>query len=134
MTKRLLAFLLALLLSLPAIAAMPGDDKQPRVPDEDDIMVQTFSSSSPYYYTNLMLKYRSGLEKLTADEYYYLYYGYAYQDAYRPFATNRALDEMLMIMSGIDTEQPLVSQLEALIERGVESLDMDPFNLRCLIC
>ena len=132
MTKRLLAFLLTMLLSLPAIAMTPGNDKQPRIPDEDDIMVQTFSSSSPYYYTNLMLKYRSGLEKLTADEYYYLYYGYAYQEVYRPFATNRALDEMLMIMSGIDTEQPLVSQLEALIERGVESLEMDPFNPKVL--
>ena len=67
MTKRLLTFLLTMLLSLPAIAMTPGNDKQPRIPDEDDIMVQTFSSSSPYYYTNLMLKYRSGLEKLTAD-------------------------------------------------------------------
>jgi hypothetical protein len=102
------------------------------VPDEDDILRQTLSVSSPYYYTNLMLKYRSGQEPLTADEYFYLYYGYLYNEGYRPFAKNQALDEMLLIMSGIDTTQPMVSQLEALIERGVEALELDPFNPKVL--
>jgi hypothetical protein len=102
------------------------------VPDEDDILRQTLSVSSPYYYTNLMLKYRSGQEPLTADEYFYLYYGYLYNEGYRPFPKNQALDEMLLIMSGIDTTQPMVSQLEALIERGVEALELDPFNPKVL--
>ena len=39
---------------------------------------------------------------------------------------------MLLIMSGIDTTQPMVSQLEALIERGVEALELDPFNPKVL--
>ncbi len=131
MTKRLLTLLLTLFFALPTFAATP-EDGELRIPDEDDIMAKTFSASSPYYYTNLMLKYRNGNEKLTADEYYYLYYGYVYQESYQPFAQNRAMDEMLLIMSGIDPEQPLVSQLDALIERGVESLDLDPFNPKVL--
>ena len=79
-----------------------------------------------------MLKYRNGGEVMTAEEYFYLYYGYLYQEAYRPFVENRALDEMLLIMSGIDVEKPMVSQLEALIERGVEAMELDPFNPKVL--
>ena len=129
MIKRIFATLI-LVIALP-IAVVAQDDDY-RVPDEDDILRQTLSVSSPYYYTNLMLKYRSGQEPLTADEYFYLYYGYLYNEGYRPFAKNRALDEMLLIMSGIDTTQPMVSQLEALIERGVEALELDPFNPKVL--
>ncbi|MEE1168853.1 MAG: DUF4919 domain-containing protein [Alistipes sp.] len=130
MIKRLLATLL-LAIVLP-VAAMAQEDNNYRTPDEDDILRQTLTLSSPYYYTNLMLKYRNGQQELTADEYFYLYYGYIYDEGYRPFAKNRALDEMLLIMTGIDTAQPMVSQLEALIERGVEALDMDPFNPKVL--
>ena len=129
MFRRLIATLL-LAIALPL--AVVAQDNDYRVPDEDDILHKTLSVSSPYYYTNLMLKYRSGSEPLTADEYYYLYYGYLYDDGYRPFAQNRALDEMLLIMSGIDTRQPMVSQLEGLIERGVEALELDPFNPKVL--
>ena len=110
---------------------MAQDDGK-RVPDEDDILHQTLSASSPYYYTNLMLKYRNVGEVMSAEEYFYLYYGYLYQDAYRPFVENRVLDEMLLIMSGIDIERPMVSQLEALIERGVEAMELDPFNPKVL--
>lgn len=103
-----------------------------RVPDEDDILHQTLSATSPYYYTNLMLKYRNGAEKLTEEEYFYLYYGYLYQESYRPFVDNRALDEMLLIMSSIDVEMPSVAQLQSLIERGLEAMELDPFNPKML--
>lgn len=103
-----------------------------RVPDEDDILHQTLSATSPYYYTNLMLKYRNGLEKLTEEEYFYLYYGYLYQESYRPFVENRALDEMLLIMSSVDVEMPSVAQLQSLIERGLEAMELDPFNPKVL--
>ena len=103
-----------------------------RVPDEDDILHQTLSATSPYYYTNLMLKYRNGLEGLTQEEYFYLYYGYLYQESYRPFVDNRALDEMLLIMSSVDVEMPSVAQLQSLIESGMEAMELDPFNPKVL--
>ena len=130
MIRRLLSILL-LVVALP-VAAMAQEDNKVRVPDEEDILRQTLSTSSPYYYTNLLLKYHNGSEKLTADEYFYLYYGYLYQEDYRPFSKNEALDEMLMLMSSVDTSKPSVSQLEAIIERGVEALDIDPFNPKVL--
>jgi hypothetical protein len=77
MIRRLLATLL-LAIALP-IAVVAQDDNY-RVPDEDDILRQTLTNSSPYYYTNLMLKYRNGQQELTADEYFYLYYGYIYDE------------------------------------------------------
>lgn len=130
MIRRLFSILL-LVVALP-VATMAQEDDKVRVPDEEDILRQTLSTSSPYYYTNLLLKYHNGSEKLTADEYFYLYYGYLYQEDYRPFSKNEALDEMLMLMSSIDTSKPSVSQLEAIIERGVEALDIDPFNPKVL--
>ena len=122
---------IALLFSLLPTMLMAQEDIV-RVPDEDDILHQTLSATSPYYYTNLMLKYRNGAEKLTEEEYFYLYYGYLYQESYRPFVDNRALDEMLLIMSSIDVEMPSVAQLQSLIERGMEAMELDPFNPKVL--
>lgn len=125
--------LFAMLLIIAMIpTSLMAQERQIRVPDEEDILRQTLSTSSPYYYTNLMLKYRSGSEKLTDDEYFYLYYGYLYQENYRPFVENKALDEMLMIMKGIDINMPQVTQLESLIERGMEAMEHDPFNPKML--
>lgn len=122
---------IALLFSLLPTMLMAQEDNV-RVPDEDDILHQTLSATSPYYYTNLMLKYRNGLEKLTEEEYFYLYYGYLYQESYRPFVENRALDEMLLIMSSVDVEMPSVAQLQSLIESGMEAMELDPFNPKVL--
>ena len=102
------------------------------VPDEEDILDKTLATSSPYYYTNLMLKYRNGTEPLSDLEYYYLYYGYAYQEGYRPFVENRALDDMLSVMAGINPDNPTVGQLERLVEYGVEAMELDPFNPKVL--
>ena len=130
MLRRLISILL-LVVAIP-VATMAQNDDMVRVPDEEDILRQTLSTSSPYYYTNLLLKYHNGNEKLTTDEYFYLYYGYLYQEDYRPFSKNEALDEMLMLMSCLDTSKPTVSQLEAIIERGVKALEIDPFNPKVL--
>ena len=128
--KRLL-LLIALFTLLPSMLMAQSSDSL-RVPDEDDILHQTLAPGSPYYYTNLLLKYHNGSEPLSAEEYYYLYYGYVYQSDYRPFVENRALDQMLDLFSRIDPEQPTIGQLESIIERGVEALEVDPFNPKVL--
>lgn len=101
-------------------------------PDEDDIIHQTVSTSSPYYYTNLMLKYRNGTEQMTPQEYYYLYYGYIYDESYRPFSENEPLDRMLMVMAGINPDEPNIMQLESLVENGTKAMEIDPFNPKVL--
>lgn len=128
--KRVL-LLLAVIFTTALSAQQPAAEGL-RIPDEDDIAMRTMNASSPYYYTNLMLKYRQGDSPLSAEEYYYLYYGYAYQQDYRPFANNAALDRMLAVMAGINPDQPQVGQLESLIEAGTESMEADPFSPKVL--
>ena len=128
MREQLICILGALCIAIAAYAEEP----QLRIPDEEDIIHQTLAPGSPYYYTNLMLKYRNGNERLSDEEYYYLYYGFLYQEDYRPFTENRALDQMLAVVSGIDPERPTVGQLEAIVESGTEAMELDPFNPKVL--
>ena len=78
--------LLVLLLFLPLMATA-------KIPVEEDIIRQTLDSESPYYYPNLMLRYQSGDDSMTEEDYHYLYYGYAYQDAYKPLNANSDMDK-----------------------------------------
>ena len=126
--RQLFIALFALL--LPTM--LSAQEAEVRVPYEEDIIDKTMLSSSPYYYTNLMLKYREGQEPLSANEYYYLYYGYAYSEDYRPFVENKPQTEILDILSRVNPEQPTVGQMEAIIERGAEALEIDPFNPKVL--
>ena len=126
--RQLFIALFALL--LPTM--LSAQEAEVRVPYDEDIIDKTMLSSSPYYYTNLMLKYREGQEPLSANEYYYLYYGYAYSEDYRPFVENKPLTEILDILSRVNPEQPTVGQMEAIIERGAEALEIDPFNPKVL--
>jgi hypothetical protein len=123
--------LLSLLLLLVPVVTMAQDDGM-RVPDENDILHQTLSASSPYYYTNLMLKYRNVGEVMSAEEYFYLYYGYFYSDEYRPFVENRAFDDLMDVMSGLNPSEPTIGQLELIVERGIASLEVDPFSPKVL--
>ena len=102
------------------------------VPTEEEILSNTLDTTSPYYYTNLMLKYRMGEEQLSAEEYYYLYYGYYYSEEYRPFVENKAFDAMVEVLAGLDPTQPTIGQLEILVERGAEALEVDPFSPKVL--
>ena len=79
--------LLLLSLLVPALAAAG-------VPDEDMILDRTMDAQSAFYYPALMMRYNAGDETLTDEDYHYLYYGYAYQDDYKPLATNPDLDKM----------------------------------------
>ena len=75
--KRLL---LAFMLILPLIGSA-------KIPDEEDIRRKIFDPTSKFYYINLMMRYNN-LERLNDDEYHYLYYGFAFQENYKPTASN----------------------------------------------
>ena len=124
---RYIVLLALLLISTPLSA-----QQEVVVPTEEEILRNTLNTSSPYYYTNLILKYRAGAESLTQEEYYYLYYGYYYSDEYRPFVENKAFDDLMDVMAGLNPSQPTIGQLELIIERGVEALEADPFSPKVL--
>ena len=117
--------LLLLLLLLPALAAA-------KVPDEEDIQNKTMDAESPFYYPSLMMRYNAGDETLTDEDYHYLYYGYAYQESYKPLDSNPDLDKLLLMASRLDPDKPAVETLEAMLYTGEDALARDPFSPKIL--
>lgn len=116
---------LLLLSALPVLAAA-------KVPVEEDILEKTMDASSPYYYTALMMRYDQGDETLTDEDYHYLYYGYAYQDSYKPLEANPELDKLLLLAAGLDPDEPDRQTLERIVSTGREALRYDPFSPKIL--
>ena len=109
-----------LLLLLPTLAWA-------KVPDEEDILRKTMDNESPYYHSSLMMRYKN-LERLSEEEYHYLYYGYAYQARYAPMATNPALENLYATMSNLDVDKATKKDAEYIISLCTEALDKDPFS------
>lgn len=110
---------------LPAAAAA-------QAPDEEELIARTTDTASPFYYTNLKMRYDAGDKTLTDTDYYYLYYGYAYQDAYKPLESNPDQEKMLMIAAGLDVEAPDPESVEAMLGFGRAALERDPFSPKVL--
>ena len=124
-TQNAMRILLVLLLFLPLMATA-------KIPVEEDIIRQTLDSESPYYYPNLMLRYQSGDDSMTEEDYHYLYYGYAYQDAYKPLNANSDMDKAILIAQTVDFENPTHESLEKLIAAVNDALVQDPFSPKLL--
>ncbi len=112
-------YIIAALLLLP----LAGWSK---VPDEEDILNNIMNISSPYYYTGLMMRYNN-LEKLSEEDYHYLYYGYAYQE-YKPLASNPAIERLYETLMRLDTSSPDPEEMRYVISMCEEALKSDPFN------
>ncbi len=117
--------LLCALLLLPALAAA-------KTPDEEDIVLKTIDSSSPYCLTVLLMRFNDPAETLTDEEYHYLYYGYAYHDNYKPLESNPDMDRLLLMVSGIDPDRPDRETLEELLVMARRAAERDPFSPKLL--
>ncbi len=120
--KRLLLLLLAL---MPFVA-------DAKTPVEQDILDRITDQRSPYYYLKLMMRYTSGALDLTDDDYHYLYYGFAYQEAYKPLESNVEKEEMLALMKGMDPDKVERERLEQLLSRANTARMRDPFSPQIL--
>ena len=120
--KRFLLFLLAL---MPLLAMA-------KTPVEQDIIDRITDPRSPYYYMKLMMRYTNGALDLTDDDYHYLYYGFAYQDAYKPLDTNVDKEEMLSLMKGMDPDNVERERLDQLLIRANAARMRDPFSPQIL--
>ncbi|MFI3317022.1 MAG: DUF4919 domain-containing protein [Rikenellaceae bacterium] len=114
--KKLLFLLLLLPLSLLA-----------KVPIEDDITDKINDPLSGFYYPNLFLKFNNGAE-LTAEEFHYLYYGFAYSELYQPLAVNNKIDKVLLLASSIDPESPSQHTLDQIVIAANDALTLNPFS------
>lgn len=120
--KRILLLLVAL---LPLVA-------DAKTPVEQDIIDRITDQRSPYYYMKLMMRYTNGALDLTDEDYHYLYYGFAYQDAYKPLETNPDKEEMLSLMQGMDPDKVERERLEQLLSRANAARMRDPFSPQIL--
>ena len=106
---------------------------QTTAPDNDRIFREIINSQSPYYYPALMLRYEAGDTTLTADDYRYLYYGYAYQPEYKPLEPVKGETQMLSVLEGIgEDKEPTAEEAERVIRYGKEIMQADPFSPRTL--
>ncbi len=103
-----------------------------KVPDEEDIASKILDANSEYYYPNLMMRYRNGDLTLPDEAYHYLYYGYAYQDDYRPLESNEAMDKVLMLAATLDPDHPEIEKLERILTAVDQALERDPFSPQML--
>lgn len=120
--KKILLTLLAL---LPLVSMA-------KVPVEQDILDRITAQRSPYYYMKLMMRYTNGALDLTDDDYHYLYYGFAYQEAYKPLDSNPDKEEMLALMRGMDPDKVERERLEQLLIRARAAAMHDPFSPQIL--
>ncbi len=101
---------------------------QAKVPSEDDILGKITDSKSEFYYDNLRMRFERGDINLSAEHYHYLYYGYLYQDEYKPLVNNPETTELLQLAANIDLDNPDKDTLNEIIEIASKSLLYDPFD------
>ena len=102
-----------------------------QVPNNDNIFAAINDSNSLYFYPNLMMRYLAG-DTLTDQEYHHLYYGFAYQTAYRPLNDNPGMTKVQNIMARIAIETPSVVDIDQLIAACSEAMEYDPFSPKLL--
>ncbi|MFR9523990.1 MAG: DUF4919 domain-containing protein [Rikenellaceae bacterium] len=98
-----------------------------KVPNEDDITDKINDPLSAYYYPNLYIKFQNNGE-FTAEEFHYLYYGFAYSELYQPLAVNNKLDKVLLLASSLDPQAPSESTLDEIVISANEALELNPFS------
>ncbi len=120
--KRLFAIIVAVVCVGTVSAQMDGV----HVPTEEDVLAKTMPSDSPYFYMPMFRRYMNGDPTLTAEHYFYLYYGYAYEpdyDAHRPLPGENTIYDILKHTRQLSQQEAL-----AIIEAGKENMAVDPFS------
>lgn len=104
---------------------------QADAPDDEQLLRAISNKESPLYYPNLMMRYRDGKE-LSQEEYFHLYYGFAFSEKYRPLTTNTKMDEVQGILARLSIDQPSIRDLDELISATNEAMEHDPFSPKLL--
>lgn len=123
--KRMKQLLLLLLAALPLMLSA-------KTPVEQDILEQITDQTSPYYYTSLMMRYTTGDATMDDAAYHYLYYGYAYQESYKPLNSNPDMEQMLALMLHLDPDTTDEQLLETLLRTADAARMRDPFSPKIL--
>lgn len=105
----------------------------PVAPNAEQIKLSVYNSNSDYFYPKLFERYFLGDTTLNLEEYRHLYYGYAYQDSYRPLETLNYADSITYTLSQNKSDSVLSSNIIDDLEYYIEkALKVEPFNLNYL--
>lgn len=96
-------------------------------PNNDAIFAAITEVTSPYYYPNLILRYKDGVN-MSDMEYHHLYYGYAFQPEYKPLESNSAMTRVQNIMARLSIDTPSVNDIDELIAACIDAMERDPFS------
>ncbi|MFI3328204.1 MAG: DUF4919 domain-containing protein [Rikenellaceae bacterium] len=101
-----------------------------KVPDDDNILLEITTPQSENYYPNLMMRFMYGDTTLTRSNYHYLYYGFAFDDRYKPLETISDMDTLLELAAQLDVKNLSGDRdlLGRIVTTGERILVRDPFN------
>lgn len=127
--SRIVRILMGFAMSLVCLVGAPTvvSAQEYFVPNEEDILARTLDVDSPYHLDRLLGKYFAYNEPLSDEEFFYLYYGYAYSPHYRPLEPISAEDKVLALMEKIMGD-PTPDMMQALVEAALEVMERDPFS------
>lgn len=125
--RRMTTLVLVLFAGICGTWAQKSDTESLRAPNQEDILMRTIDVDSPYFLDRLLAKYFAGEERLTDEEFHYLYYGYAFSDMYKPLEPIPAQDEVLAAVEEIMSE-PTEERMRRLIVNALEVMERDPFS------
>ncbi len=97
-----------------------------KIPVEEDILPKILDTESPFYYPALMARYMEGDETLTGDDYYYLYYGFAYDNNYDAHKELPGASVMYGVFKR--SSRPTREEALSIIEAGRLNMTVDPFS------
>lgn len=112
-------------LALLALPVMAQEVRYPEVPDNDRILAEIIDPDSPYNYSALITRYSAGDTTLTLEDYRHLYYGYVWQDTYKPFQSIKARDRILEVLTKEILEY---EDFMDIINYGNQVMNEDPFS------
>lgn len=108
------------------MTAAIGVQASAQAPNNEAIRGAVGDPGSVYYYPALMARYVKGDSTLTATDYHYLYYGFAFQDEYKPLDPIPGENNILSI---IETRKELtVGDAEDIITYANQVMAHDPFS------
>lgn len=98
-------------------------------PDNEMIFREIINSDSPYFYPVLMLRYEAGDTTLNLDDYHHLYYGYAWQQDYKPLESISADAQLLNVLDRTKNQEIATpEQAQEIIMWCKEIMKSDPFS------
>lgn len=122
-------YIILIAISLLAFRANGQEPNNSPMLDSEAIKLAILNIDSPYYYSKLFERYAEGDTTLNLEEYRLLYYGYAYNDNYRPLETNNYRDSVMMVLHQVKGDTIASRLFDEIVYYGSKMLEDRPFDL-----